>query len=713
MYQLTKVGTKTERKAVATAEAKTPTTSWTSAAVVPALPAGDNEYAAIATQKSSIIGNPEGISNEVLFAVDTTSPVVKITSPLAGSATNNTAPTFSGTATGTNASTTVSITIYAGAAPAKGGSLASATATITAGKWTSTAATPALSKGITTYTAVATEESLLGNKAGTEEVTFTVNTEPPTVTLKTPASPSNNSTPTFEGTTSDTTPVTVNIYKGTKVEESTKVSTVTGTPVTGAWTAGPAPALPPGKREYTAVAVQSSSLGNAAGKSTPVTFVVDPEAPTVTLNAPPVLSNDKTPSFTGTASDNTPVTITIYKGKVEHCSGQEGKVSTAVATNTPGAWASGKASPALADGQYTAFAEQGTVVGGHVGCSSPTSFTLDTVPPVVTLTEPGSGSSTSGDSQQVRGTAGKEVHDIPRVTVQLFSGSSVGEGHSPVQSIELNASSGQWSTTFGGLGGGTYTVRAQQRDEAGNTGFSSPSTFTVTRPAAVSSPQQPTSLPVASFAWFPANPRVGESVSLVSSSTDSASAITAFTWDLAGTGAFAPGGPGISTTFSTPGSHLVQLRVTDANGQTSVASNLIPVSPLVLPLMQPFPVVRITSTGTRFGIRLTQLSIFASPGSRITIQCKGRACPVKAQSHIASVGKKRTAFVDFRRFERSLPAGVVLEIRVFKTARRASTRASPFAGEGCRSAMTHVSTVSPAARGVSVIMPEGSVTTIP
>ena len=70
---------------------------------------------------------------------------------------------------------------------------------------------------------------------------------------------------------------------------------------------------------------------------------------------------------------------------------------------------------------------------------------------------------------------------------------------------------------------------------------------------------------------------------MLSSSTDVASPITGFAWDLAGNGAFAAGGPVNSTSFSTPGKHLVQLRVTDANGASSVAAETIVVGARVLP----------------------------------------------------------------------------------------------------------------------------------
>jgi hypothetical protein len=154
----------------------------------------------------------------------------------------------------------------------------------------------------------------------------------------------------------------------------------------------------------------------------------------------------------------------------------------------------------------------------------------------------------------------------------------------------------------------------------------------------------------------------------VSSSTDAASPITGFAWDLAGVGAFATGGPGVSTSFSTPGSHLVRLRVTDANGLSGVATETIPVGASSLALLRPFPVVRITSIGTRSGIRLRLLGVSTAPGTEITVRCRGRGCPLRSQSHVAAASKGARPFVVFRRFERALAAGVVLEISVTKPA---------------------------------------------
>src|SRR5207244_1469424 len=147
-----------------------------------------------------------------------------------------------------------------------------------------------------------TQESSLGNPAGVSEpVTFTVETAAPRVTLAQPKSPSNDTTPSFTGSASDTTSVAIQIYAGATAEGSV-VSTATASGTGGGWTSGHAsPALSSG--QYTAIATQPSPLGNPAGVSEPVTFTVDTAAPRVTLDSPALRSNNTAPSFTGSASD--------------------------------------------------------------------------------------------------------------------------------------------------------------------------------------------------------------------------------------------------------------------------------------------------------------------------------------------------------------------------------------------------------------------------
>jgi hypothetical protein len=169
--------------------------------------------------------------------------------------------------------------------------------------------------------------------------------------------------------------------------------------------------------------------------------------------------------------------------------------------------------------------------------------------------------------------------------------------------------------------------------------------------------------PVASFVWFPPFPQTNERVSLVSTSTDLTSPIRTFAWDLADNGpfgAFEPGGPAVTTTFSTPADHVMRLRVTAANGLSGIAAETIRMSPPPAGVMQPFPIVRIAGRDFPSGVKITLLSVKAPPGARITVKCRGAHCPIKAVSRVVPAGKAIS--VRFRRLERFLRARVTLEI---------------------------------------------------
>jgi hypothetical protein len=160
-------------------------------------------------------------------------------------------------------------------------------------------------------------------------------------------------------------------------------------------------------------------------------------------------------------------------------------------------------------------------------------------------------------------------------------------------------------------------------------------------------------------------PQTGEPVSLVSTSSDASSPIVALAWALGGP--FQGGGIVLTTAFSTPGGHLVRLLVTNAYGLSSVASETIRVVGPRVPLMQPFPVVRIAGTDTRRGVKLRLLRIQQAPaGARVTVRCRGRRCPVRSASRVTASRRLGESSLEFRAFERSLRFGVTLEILVSK-----------------------------------------------
>jgi hypothetical protein len=390
----------------------------------------------------------------------------------------------------------------------------------------------------------------------------------------------------------------------------------------------------------------------------------EPHEPHVSIESPAngAVINTSTPLFTG--STERPwneelggvleqITVVITNG-----SGNETPLE---ASNEGGAWSA--LASQFPDGTYKAQAIQTTPPPSPtpVAQSQAIAFTIDTVAPSVTIGTPSNGSSSSSAPPLIAGSAGTAAGDLASITVRLFAGAAIGS-QPAFETLVAQASGGDWSVALGALAPGTYTAQAEQRDQAGNGGVSQAITFVITSP-----PTPPP--PTASFKWFPASPRVGESVSLVSNSTDSVSPITGFAWSLSSTAPFVAGKPVLATSFTTPGSHAVRLQVTDADGRSSVVTESVPVSPSPLTLMQPFPIVRFAGSVTSYGAKLKLLTVQAPIGAGVHVTCVGRGCKTKPESRIAVASTKSKAVsgavtLSFARFERALRAGVTLQIRV-------------------------------------------------
>ena len=343
--------------------------SWASGRVTAPLAGG--KYTAVATQIGSL-DNVAGISRPVSFEVNARSPAVSLSPPPARS--NDTVPAFSGTA---SEATGVSVEVFEGTRP-EGPLVAIATAPAAHGSWSSGPAAPALPGGRHTFTAVALQRNEGGDAVGeSAPVTFVVDTEPPTVTLTPPPAVSNETTPSFSGTSTEATPVSVEVFAGS-VPEGTPVASASATPAGERWTSAAArPAL--GDGTFTAIATQPSGIGNVPGRSAPVTFTIDTSAPTVTLEAPLSPSGNRAPSFSGTASDHTPVTVDIYAGP----SVAGAVLASAEGEAGAGRWVSARASPPLPWGEYTAVARQPSSIGNPTGESQTVTFVVAPIAPAV------------------------------------------------------------------------------------------------------------------------------------------------------------------------------------------------------------------------------------------------------------------------------------------------------------------------------------------
>ena len=135
------------------------------------------------------------------------------------------------------------------------------------------------------------------------------------------------------------------------------------------------------------------------------------------------------------------------------------------------------------DGAHTLVAKD-VDAAGNIGTSNAVHYTLDTVAPSVAITT--AGSLTNQATQTVAGTV--DVADAG-TTVSVYE-------NSVVLGTATVASDGTWSTSVTLAGDGTHTLVARDSDAAGNTGSSTPITYTLdTAP-----PAAPSALSVTSAA---------------------------------------------------------------------------------------------------------------------------------------------------------------------------------------------------------------------
>jgi hypothetical protein len=410
---------------------------------------------------------------------------------------------------------------------------------------------------------------------------------------------------------------------------------------------------PPGETGPVYVTVSVEGEPSPTGAADRFTYLAPASA--FTLEAIPSPSDNAEPRLGGASAERpgSAVEAKVYAGTaVAETPVFEGQVGAA-----SGHWAVTIAPP-LPDGTYTVVAEQLSKDGTPISARRIATFTIDTKPPRVTITEPAPGALASGGFEVVGGEAGVEPDDSQEVTVTLYGDGSLSD---PLESHVVRATGGRWSSVFAGLTPGAYELRAEQVDEAGNRGASAAVPFTVSASAeAAPAPRSP-GPPSVSFSWVPARPEAEEPVTLVSEATAEAP-IEAYAWAIA-PGAFHAGGPVLTTSFASAGMHVVRLEVTAAAGGTAIASRTIEVAPRAPTLMEPFPIVRFVGTDTRLGARLSLVSVHAPAGARVSVRCRGRGCPFQVLHRVVPA-RRRVGEVRLRKLERPLRAGVVLVIRV-------------------------------------------------
>jgi hypothetical protein len=196
-----------------------------------------------------------------------------------------------------------------------------------------------------------------------------------------------------------------------------------------------------------------------------VTFAVQNDPPTVTLN--PVRSPfvTSTPVLTGTAGvsnvDNPRVFLNVYSG----ASATGPLVRLASDTTAADGSFSIRIAPGLPDGLYTAVAAQGSL-GGN-GFSAPRTFEVKVHPPALTFIQPAPGASINGVRPLFSGAAGQAVGDNRRVKFVLYRGARA-TGR-PVATQLLPVRRFGWSFVLPRrLPLGIYSAAVRQGDNAGH-----------------------------------------------------------------------------------------------------------------------------------------------------------------------------------------------------------------------------------------------------
>jgi hypothetical protein len=302
------------------------------------------------------------------------------------------------------------------------------TAAPSGGTWSVTPAS--LADG--TYPVLASVVDGAGNP-GTAAQQLTIDTVLPVVTLDGGASViTNDPTPTLAGT-SDVAP-------GTVVSVTVGSQTLTALVQSGGtWNVTPA-TLTDGIRTVTATV--SDPAGNEGTASQVLTVDTLPPAVTITGGST-ALTNDATPTISGTANVpvGTTVTVTLADQTLTGLV-QDGGVWSVTAAG-------------LSDGSHRVIMSVFDAAGNWASFTQ--WLTLDTVPPVVTITG-GASAATDNFDPTITGTSDAAAGTI--VTISIA-------GQTITTLLQAN---GTWNATPTFVGAGTWSVVASAPDPAGNVG---------------------------------------------------------------------------------------------------------------------------------------------------------------------------------------------------------------------------------------------------
>ena len=329
----------------------------------------DNATTAFTATAADAAGNVSGCSSAVSYVEDSTPPnAPTITETNPASPANNDNPRIIG-----NAESGSTVRLYessdcSGPVAAMGTSAEFFSAGLTV---------PVAENATTAFTATATDAA--GNVSGCSPAfSYTEDsTSPgaPTITGTNPASPANNNNPKVQGTAGNGSPIQVNVYAtancvGTPTTDT--VANFNGTGITVAVS---------DNRTTVFSARDTDAAGNVSACSNNLSYTEDsiaPETPMITGTDPLGPANDNSPEVKGIVGEGSPTQVKVYA--TDDCSGP------AAAMGTPTEFFAGL-TVSVADNATTAFTATATDAAGNVsGCSSPVSYTEDSIAPETEIT---------------------------------------------------------------------------------------------------------------------------------------------------------------------------------------------------------------------------------------------------------------------------------------------------------------------------------------
>ncbi|SMF20524.1 Ig-like domain-containing protein [Tistlia consotensis] len=528
----------------------------------------------ITATQTDLAGNTSVASSGLSITIDTTAPSAPSTPDLSAASdsgssstddvTNDTTPTFTGTA---EANATVTVL-------SDGSSIGTTTAD-GSGNWSFTPSS-AIAAGTHTITATATDAA--GNTSSASSgLLITIDTTAPSA----PGTPdmtaaSDTGSSSTDNITSDTTPS----FIGSGAQPNQTVTILSdgssiGTTIAnglGNWSFTPGSAIAAGTHSITATT--QDTAGNVSAASSALSITIDTTAPsapsTPDLSAASDsgssstddITNDTTPTFTGTAEANATVTV-LSDGS---------SIGTTTADGS-GNWSFTPGS-ALSEGSHSITATATDAAGNTSTASSGLSITIDTTAPSAPNTPDMTAASDTGSSSTDNITSDTTPSFIgsgaqPNQTVTILSdGSSIG--------TTIANGLGNWSFTPGSaIAAGTHSITATTQDTAGNVSAASSGlsiTIDTTAPSAPSTPDlaaasdsgssSTDNLTNVTTPTFTGTAEANATVTVLSDG----SSIGTTTADGSGNWSFTPG------SAIAAGAHTITATATDAAGNTSSAS---------------------------------------------------------------------------------------------------------------------------------------------